>query len=163
MSFTSQNKLRKLSIPASKLRHALINGVFSVLFKKRCQSVLCVISDFFLFVCLFVLIYNVSQKVLKVHFWRRFSKVVFRTGSTMELVLCRCCCKGRKLIVSVNIKYAFPGYLTSPRSFYFRQQFSELHLYCLHDYLLAKVNNLLLPLRVSSGPKISVRTENGSL
>ena len=39
--------------PASNLRHALINGVFSVFFKKRCQSVLCVISESFLFVCLF--------------------------------------------------------------------------------------------------------------
>ena len=108
VSFTSQNKLRKLSIPASKLRHALINGVFSVLFKKRCQSVLCVISESFLFVCLFVLIYNVSQKVLKVHFWRRFSKVVFRTGSTMELVLCRSLLQRPKTDSFCKYKIRFP-------------------------------------------------------
>ena len=28
-----------------------MNGVFSVLFKERCQSVLCVISESFLFAC----------------------------------------------------------------------------------------------------------------
>ena len=42
----------KLCIPASSLRHALINGAFSVLFKKRGRSVLCVISESF--VCLFL-------------------------------------------------------------------------------------------------------------
>ena len=104
VSFTSQNKLRKLSIPASKLRHALINGVFSVLFKKRCQSVLCVISESFLF----VLIYNVSQKVLKVHFWQRFSRVVFRTGSTMELVVCRSLLQRPKTDSFCKYKIRFP-------------------------------------------------------
>ena len=108
VSFTSQNKLRNLSIPASKLRHALINGVFSVLFKKRCQSVLCVISESFLFVCLFVLIYNVSQKILKVHFWQRFSRVVFRTGSTMELVVCRSLLQRPKTDSFCKYKIRFP-------------------------------------------------------
>ena len=109
VSFTSQNKLRKLCIPPSNLIHALImNGVFSVLFKKRCQSVLCVISESFLLVCLFVLIYNVSQKVLKVHFWRRFSKVVFRTGSTMELVLCRSLLQRPKTDSFCKYKIRFP-------------------------------------------------------
>ena len=61
-----------------------MSGVFSVLFKERCQSVLCVISESLLF----VLIYTVSQKVLMVHFWRRFSKIVFSSGNTMELIVC---------------------------------------------------------------------------
>ena len=106
--------------------HVLMNGVFSVLFKKCWQFVLCVISESFLIVCLFVLIYTVSQKVLKVHFWRPFSKVIFSTGNTMELVMCLSLLK-RPKTVSVNIKYSFPGYLTAPKSFYFPQQFSELH------------------------------------
>ena len=38
----------------ANLRPALINGTVSVLFKRRCQSVLSVISEYFLFVCLFV-------------------------------------------------------------------------------------------------------------
>ena len=39
----------------ANLRPALINGTVSVLFKKRCQSVLSVISDYFcVFVCLFL-------------------------------------------------------------------------------------------------------------
>ena len=66
----------------------LINGTVSVLFKKRCQSVLCVISEYFLFVCLFVCFYTVSSKVLKVHFWWRFSNFVISTGDTAELVVC---------------------------------------------------------------------------
>ena len=108
MSFTSQNKLCKVCIPASNLRHALMSGVFSVLFKKRCQSVLCVISESFLFVCLFVLICNVSQKVLKVHFWQRFSRVVFRTGSTMELVVCRSLLQRPKTDSFCKYKIRFP-------------------------------------------------------
>ena len=48
----------RLCIPASSLRHSLLNGVFSVLFKKRGRSVLCVISEFF--VCLLVCFYTVS-------------------------------------------------------------------------------------------------------
>ena len=86
----------------------LSDGVFSVLFKKRCQSVLCVISESFLFVCLFVLIYNVSQKVLKVHFWQRFSRVVFRTGSTMELVVCRSLLQRPKTDSFRKYKIRFP-------------------------------------------------------
>ena len=42
----------RLCIPASSLRHALLNGAFSVLFKKLGRSVLCVISESF--VCLFL-------------------------------------------------------------------------------------------------------------
>ena len=38
----------------ANLRRALINGTVSVLLKKRCQSVLYVISEYFLFVCLFL-------------------------------------------------------------------------------------------------------------
>ena len=45
----------RLCIPASSLRHALLNGAFSVLFKKRGRSVLCVISESF--VCLFVFLF----------------------------------------------------------------------------------------------------------
>ena len=121
------NKLRKLCIPASNLRHSLMNGVFSVLFKKRCQSVLCVISVFF--VCLFVLIYTVSQKVLKVHFWRRFSKVVFSTGnSTMELIVCLSFLKRPKTdsLCKYKIRLSWIPYSVE-ELFYFRQQFSELH------------------------------------
>ena len=107
MSFTSQNKLCILCIPASNLRHALMSGVFSILFKKRCQSILCVISESFLFVC-----FNLY----------RFSKVVFQHwqyhGVSSVSFLAE---------KAENIKYAFPGYLTALRSFYFGQQFSELH------------------------------------
>ena len=77
----TRNELLKhpVCIPASNLIHALImNGVFSVLFKERCQSVLCVISESFcLCVCLFVLIYTVSQKVLTVHFHGDVSRKSF--------------------------------------------------------------------------------------
>ena len=48
--------MTKLCIPASSLRHALINGAFTVLSKKCGRSVLCVISESLLFVCLFVFI-----------------------------------------------------------------------------------------------------------
>ena len=77
--------------------------------------------------CLLVLIYTVSQKVLRVHFWRRFSKVVFSTGNTTELVVCLSLLKRPKTdsFCKYKTEYAFPGYLTAPRSFYFRQQFSE--------------------------------------
>ena len=54
-----------------------MNGVFSVLFKKRCQYVLCVISRFF-FVCLFVLIYTVSQKSFKGWFLATFLESRFQ-------------------------------------------------------------------------------------
>ena len=63
---------QKLCISASNLRHALINGTFSVLFKKRCRSVSSVISGS-LFVCLFL------YRFKKVHFRRGFSKVVINT------------------------------------------------------------------------------------
>ena len=46
---------------------------------------------------------------------------------TMQLVVCLSLLK--KLKTDSFCKYkinAFPGYLTAPRSFYFRQQFSEL-------------------------------------
>ena len=46
----------------ANLRPTLINGTVSVLFKKLCQSVLCLIPEYFLFVCF----YTVS----KVHFSR---------------------------------------------------------------------------------------------
>ena len=108
MSFTSQNKLCKLCIPASNLRHALMSGVFSVLFKKRCQSVLCVISESFLFVCLFWFIPFLES---------RFQHWQYHGVSGVSFLAEK----------AENIKYAFPGYLTAPRSFYFRQQFSELN------------------------------------
>ena len=125
VSFTSQNKLRELFIPASNLIRSLMNSVFSVLFKKYWQSVLCVISESF--DCLFVLIYTVSQKVL-----RFISGDVSRKSFSAPAIPLGWWCVfpcwiGRKLIVFVNIKYAFPGYLTAPRSFYFHQQFFELH------------------------------------
>ena len=70
----------------------------------------CYLRVFFvcLFVRLFVLIYNVSQKVLKVHFRRRFSKVVFRTGSTMELVVCRSLLQRPKTDSFFKYKIRFP-------------------------------------------------------
>ena len=54
----------------ANLRPALINGTVSVLFKKRCQSVLCLIPEYFLFVCF----YTVSN----VH----FSKFAISAGDT---------------------------------------------------------------------------------
>ena len=108
--------------------HALMNGVFSVLFKKCWQSVLCVISESFLIVCLFVLIYTVSQKVLKVHFWRPFSKVIFSTGNTMELVMCLSLLNRPKTVSFCKYKILLPWTdLTALKTFYFPQQFSELH------------------------------------
>ena len=54
----------------ANLRPTLINGTVSVLFKKLCQSVLCLIPEYFLFVCF----YTVS----KVH----FSKFAISAGDT---------------------------------------------------------------------------------
>ena len=104
-----------------------MNGVFSVLFKERCQSVLCVISKSFLFVCLFVSIYSVSGKVLKVYFWRRFSKVVVSTGNTMELVECLSLLKRPKTDNFCKYKIRLPWIPCSAEELYFRQQFSELY------------------------------------
>ena len=83
--------------------------VYLASYSRSVVNLFCVLSQiFFLFVCLFVLIYNVSQKVLKVHFWRRFSKVVFRTGSTMELVLCRSLLQRPKTDSFCKYKIRFP-------------------------------------------------------
>ena len=45
--------------------------VYLASYLRSVVNLFCVLSQslFCLFVCLFVLIYNVSQKVLKVHFW----------------------------------------------------------------------------------------------
>ena len=84
--------------------------VYLASYSRSVVNLFCVLSQIFfcLFVCLFVLIYNVSQKVLKVHFWRRFSKVVFRTGSTMELVLCRSLLQRPKTDSFCKYKIRFP-------------------------------------------------------
>ena len=142
--------------------HALMNGVFSVLFKKCWQSVLCVISESFLIVCLFVLIYTVSQKVLKVHFWRRFWKVVFSTGNTMELVVCPSLLKKPKTDSFCKYKVRLPWIPYSAEELLFSSAVFWITqtLYCQQDYLLSKAHNLLLSLWISSRPKISVRTEN---
>ena len=148
--------------------HVLMNGVFSVLFKKCWQFVLCVISESFLIVCLFVLIYTVSQKVLKVHFRRPFSKVIFSTGNTMELVMCLSLLKRPKTVSFCKYKILRPWIPYSAKELLFSSAVFWITqtLYCLQYYLSWKAHNLLLSLLllwISSRPKIWVRTENESL
>ena len=164
MSFTSQNKLRKLCIPASNLRHALMNGVFSVFNTQEALSICFVCYLRVFFVCLFVLIYTVSQNVLKVHFWRRFSKVVFSTGNNMELVVCLSLLKRPKTDNYCKYKIRLPWIPCSVEELLFSSVVFWITqtLYYLQDYLLPKAHNLLLSLWISSRPKISVRTENNS-
>ena len=82
-----------------------------------------------------------------VYFLRRFSKFGISNSDTGELVACLSLLKRPKLPVSVNKKYAFPGYLKAPRSFYFRyfrQQFSIItQTYCLTDCSLSEAHNQL--------------------
>ena len=96
-------------------------------YSRSVVNLFCVLSQslFCLFVCLFVLIYNVSQKVLKVHFWRRFSKVVFRTGSTMELVVCRSLLQRPKTDSFCKYKIRFPWipYIAEELAFTFVSSF----------------------------------------
>ena len=142
MSFTSQNKLCKLCIPASNLRHALMSGVFSVLFKKRCQSVLCYLRVFF--VCLFVLIYTVSRK--------SFSALAIPWSKWCVFP----CWKGRKYKIRLPwIPDSAEELLFSSAVFWIKQT-----LYCLQDYLLSKAHNLVLSLWISSRPKISAKMKN---
>ena len=84
--------------------------VYLASYSRSVVNLFCVLSQslFCLFVCLFVLICNVSQKVLKVHFWQRFSRVVFRTGSTMELVVCRSLLQRPKTDSFCKYKLRFP-------------------------------------------------------
>ena len=139
--------------------------VYLASYSRSVVNLFCVLSQSLFFVCLFVLIYTVSQKVLRVHFWRRFSKVVFSTRNTMELVVCRSLLKRPKTdsfckykICLCWISYSAEELLFSCAVFWITQT-----LYCLQDYLLPKAHNLLLALWISSRPKISVRTQNNSL
>ena len=93
-------------------------------YSRSVVNLFCVLSQMSL---LFVLIYTVSQKVLMVHFWQRFWKIVFSTGNTMELIVCLSLLKRPKTDNFCKYKIRLFGYLTAPRSFYFRRQFSELH------------------------------------
>ena len=103
--------------------------VYLASYSRSVVNLFCVLSQslFCLFVCLFVSIYTVSEKVLKVHFWRRFSKVVFSTGNTMELVECLSLLKRPKTDNFGKYKIRLPWIPYSAEELYFRQQFSELH------------------------------------
>ena len=70
-----------------------MNGVFSVLFKERCQSVLCVMSESFLFAC-----FNLYRfaKSFKGSFLATFLESRFSTRNIMELVVCRSLLKSPK-------------------------------------------------------------------
>ena len=119
---------QKLCISASNLRHALINGTFSVLFEKRCRSVLSVISGS-LFVCLFL------YRFKKVHFRRGFSKVVINThwsyrgvGSVLSPLLKRpkteSFCKLIKYAPILDTLQHRWATRQKKQNLYFRQQFS---------------------------------------
>ena len=104
--------MTKLCIPASSLRHTLINGAFTVLSKKCGRSVLCVISQSLLFVCLFLYRFIKRYKGLFLVTFLE-SRYQYYTVSWWGVLPCW---KGRKLRVCVNKKYAYPEYLIAPRS-----------------------------------------------
>ena len=132
-------------------------------YSRSVVNLFCVLSQSLF--CLFVLIYTVSQKVLKVHFRRRSSKVVFSTGSTMELVVCLSLLKSSKIGSFWKYKIHLPWTLYSVEELLYSSAVFWITqtLYCLQGYLLSKAHNLLLSLWISSRSKISVRTENNSL
>ena len=120
------------------------------------------------FDCLIVLIYTVLQKVLKVHFRRPFSKFIFSTGNTMELVTCLSLLKRPKTVSFCKYKILLPWIPYSAKELLFSSAVFWITqtLYCLQYYLLSKAHNLLLSvlsLWISSRPKISVQTEDNSL
>ena len=155
---------QKLCISASNLRHAPINGTFSVLFKKRCRSVSSVISGS-LFVCLFL------YRFKKVHFRRGFSKVVINThwsyrgvGSVLSPLLKRpkteSFCKLIKYAPILDTLQHRWATRKKNKTFIFASSFQ------LHKHYSAfritrwqtEAHNLLLSLWISSRPKIAVRT-----
>ena len=73
--------------------------------------------------CLIVLIYTVLQKVLKVHFRRPFSKFIFSTGNTMELVTCLSLLKRSKTVSFCKYKILLPWTLQRQRAFIFVSSF----------------------------------------
>ena len=141
--------------------------VFLASYSRSVDSLFCVLSQslFWLLVC-----FNLypSQKVLKVHFWRPFSKVIFSTGNTMELVMCLSWLKRPKIVSFRKYKILLPWIPYSTKELLFSSTVFWITqtLYCLQYYLSWKAHNLLLSvllLWISSRPKISVRTENNSL
>ena len=138
--------------------------VYLASYSRSVVNLFCVLSQSLF--SLFVLIYTVLQRVLKVHFWRRFSKVVFSTGnSTMELIVCLSFLKRPKTDSLCKYKirlswipYSVEELLLSSAVFRITRT-----LYYPQDYSLSKAHNLLLSLWISSRPKISVTTENNSL
>ena len=71
--------------------------VYLASYSRGVVNLFCVLSQSLF--CLFVvLIYTVSQKVLKVHLRRHSSKVIFSTGNTMELVVCLSLLKRPKIV-----------------------------------------------------------------
>ena len=131
-------------------------------YSRSVVNLFCVLSQMSL---LFVLIYTVSQKVLMVHFWQRFSKIVFSTANTMELIVCLSLLKRPKTDNFCKYKIRLPWIPYSVEELLFSSPVFWITqtLYCLQDYLLSKAHNLLLSLWISSRPKILVRTENNSL
>ena len=122
--------------------------VYLASYSRSVVNLFCVLSQilFCLFVCFNLYRY---AKSLKGSFLTTFSALAIPWSWYCVFP----CWKGRKLIVSVNIKYAFLGYLTAPRSSYFRQQFSELHKHytayritCCTHFELAREKGLLIEL-----------------
>ena len=125
----------------ANLRSTLINGTVSVLFKKLCQSVLCLIPEYFLFVCFYA--------VSKVH----FSRFAISAGDTAGVGGGG----GRFSSVSFlaeeaeNCEFLYIKKNTHP--------LDTLKNRRTFIFVMSEAHNQLLWLWTSSRPKISVKTD----
>ena len=130
----------------ANLRPTVINGTVSVLFKKLCQSVLCLIPEYFLFVCF----YTVSN----VH----FSKFAISAGDTAGVGGARGAGFSSVSFLAEeaeNWEFLYIKKNTHP--------LDTLKNRGTFIFVMSEAHNQLLWLWTSSRPKISVKTENNIL